>query len=211
MSNEKELIHFDKVTFDKEKKQLEENQERLQNLLDMANGIGEFEVKKATELKLIAEKGSEGLKQILADRMEPPKVLGLPLKRKETVELMELPKDQLNEIDSLSREINHLNVEKFEVRKGKVEIPDSLIKDLERKNSLYAESSEEIELLEAINEAKPVLERFHKVASKTGKPLFFEPSIHEGRKTRLHDFFIYGKEKLEINPEVFRELKRGKR
>lgn len=201
-----EVIYFNENQFDKDKQVLYEAQAAFQSLFDSVNETEALSISSIKELETIASKGENGFKDLLEKAMEPPKLAGIPLKKRQAIELMDLPDlTNLNKSAANARDFLRFS-NKLEVKENKIEIAQGAMKAIEKANSILADTEDMQKLFEAHKAAQKALQDLQDTALKSGKPLFVR-SKYEGVNNRIQDFFTFREGKIEIEPGIYMELK----
>lgn len=201
-----ETIYFKRNQFEADKSRLFEAKEAFQALFDSVNETGALTVNSIEQLKTIAQKGEDGYKDLLEKAMEPPKIAGIPLKKRKAIEIMDLP--DLSAMNERAYEARYLiNMSEYlEINGSTIEISHGAVKDLERLNSILADTQEAKKLFEAHKAAQKALKDLQEASEKIGQPF----PVYEGAKglkEHLFKLFTIEEGKISIKPDVYREMK----
>lgn len=103
-------------------------------------------------LSRIAQEGSEGVKNILAEKVEPKKILGIMQSRRKVIDTLDLP--ELFAFDDIRRGYRagdaNPDPEYLEVNKDEVKLKADAIERIKEKNKVYAETKQQRNRIEAM-------------------------------------------------------------
>lgn len=158
MNNE---FYKDESQIKKELVELEQDQRKLQAVLDEFNKLNLFPVKHINELRQLINEPENWIKKQLQDQLKPTKILGIPISRSKAVDLMDLPSfENLNKVAENANLI--FSLERFTLNGNKIEVAKGAKQKIIDMHTIKASNKKEEEALEAF---RNIAESINKINS----------------------------------------------
>jgi hypothetical protein len=206
---EPQLIHTYYERLKKDLTNVQSAANRFQALLDHVSDV--LNVDSLQDLKHIAENGQRGLVDLLEKRISQPEIAGVKVNKRKAANMMELPdlEDLDRKASRASENLERIGYLKLDPDGQLVVLREGVEEELEKENSLYANTEEEQNLLEAMAKAAKSLSEVQQVSEELGVPLI-QMLKHTSPKDAFVNFFkINGDAEFEINPTIFNDIKSG--